>query len=118
MQSKLLLYLCLYLLVGIFLSNPIISLQRSKVSFKDHSERVKVLTEEIESVENTVSFDSLLARTDTMKYFHLYCMGRDFAQLKPSLSVAVADSMISYARRDKYSRGIISGYNLLGIIYL
>lgn len=117
MQTKFLQYFFIYLIVGIFSLSTLNSFQRSKVSFKDHSKRVKAITDSIETVENFVIFDSLLARTDTMKYFHLYCLGRDFAQLKPNLSVAVADSMILYSTKDNYSRGIISGYNLLGIIY-
>lgn len=117
MQTKFLQYFFIYLIVGIFSLSTLNSFQRSKVSFKDHSKRVKAITDSIETVENFVIFDSLLARTDTMKYFHLYCMGRDYAQLKPQLSIAVADSMILHSAKDNYSRGIISGYNLLGIIY-
>lgn len=117
MQSKLLLYLCLYLLVGIFLSNPIISQQRSKVWDYTDNQILKEITDTLETMDNFQIFDSLLARTDTIKYFHLYCMGKDYAQVKPSLSKTIADSILEHSQKDKYIRGVISAYNLRGIIY-
>lgn len=117
MQSKILLYLFIYLIVGIFQSYTMFSLQRSKVSDYDNYIKIKAITDSLESMGNFQIFDSLLARTDTMKYFHLYCMGIDFAQVKPSLSVSIADSMINHSRKDKYLRGTIGGYNLRGIIF-
>lgn len=103
--------------MGIFLSNPVISLQRSKVSDHIDNQKLKKITDTLEKIENYHTFDSLLARTDTMKYFHLYCMGRDYAQMKPSLSKTIADSLLIHSEKDNYLRGIISAYNLRGIIF-
>ncbi len=117
MQFKLLTYLCLYSIISIFTSNDMKSFQRSKVNSYINPDKNKTITDSLESINNFYVFDSLLARTDTMKYFHLYCIGRDFAQLKPNLSFAIADSIIEHSKQDNYVRGIISGYNLLGILY-
>lgn len=103
--------------MGIFLSNPVISLQRSKVSDHIDNQKLKKITDTLEKIENYHTFDSLLARTDTMKYFHLYCMGRDYAQMKPSLSKTISDSLLIHSEKDNYLRGIISAYNLRGIIF-
>lgn len=117
MQNKILIYLTIYLFVGILSSNEIISFQRSKLTNFSNYNRLKDITDTLETIDNFIIFDSLLARTDTLKYFHLYCMGKDYAQVKASLSFKVADSIISHSKRDNYIRGIISGYNLRGIIY-
>lgn|GEM_PF-2454916 len=117
MQFNLPTYLCLYFFMSIFTSTEIISLQRSKVTSEVSTNKVKAISDSLENMDNFYIFDSLLARKDTLKYFHLYCMGRDLAQLKPRLSFAIADSILEQSKRDGYTRGIISGYNLLGIIY-
>lgn len=117
MQSKILLYLFIYLIVGIFQSYTMFSLQRSKVTYEATTKKIKAVTDTLETLDNFHIFDSLLARTDTMKYFHLYCMGKDYSELKPRLSIAIADSMITHSRRDNYLRGTIGGFNLRGIIY-
>ena len=117
MQFNLPTYLCLYFFMSIFTSTEIISLQRSKVTSEVSTNKVKAISDSLENMDNFYVFDSLLARKDTLKYFHLYCMGRDLAELKPRLSFAIADSILEQSKRDGYTRGIISGYNLLGIIY-
>lgn len=103
--------------MSIFTINDMKSFQRSKVNSYIEPDKNKTITDSLESINNFYVFDSLLARKDTLKYFHLYCMGRDFAQLKPNLSFAIADSIIEHSKQDNYVRGIISGYNLLGILY-
>ncbi len=117
MQTKLLLNLCLYLLVSIFLSAQLNSFQRSKVYDESNTLKIRAVTDTLEQIQGFIVFDSLLSRTDTMKYFHLYCMGRDYAQLNPKLSYSISDSILIHSQRDNYIRGIISAYNLRGILY-
>jgi signal transduction histidine kinase len=103
--------------MSIFTSSEIISLQRSKVTSEISTNKVKAVTDSLKNMDSFYIFDSLLARKDTLKYFHLYCWGRDLAELKPNLSFAIADSILEQSKRDGYTRGIISGYNLLGVLY-
>lgn len=58
-----------------------------------------------------------LKKRDTMAVFDMYCFGKDVGERNPSIGLITADSILTIAKEINDIRGIISGYNLRGLMY-
>ena len=81
------------------------------------TQKINNLADTTTSLLYNKKMQASLKKRDTMAIFDMYCFGKDVGERNPKIGLITADSILNIANEINDIRGLISAYNLKGLIF-
>ena len=81
------------------------------------TQKINNLADTTTSLLYNKKMQSSLKKRDTMAIFDMYCFGKDVGERNPKIGLITVDSILNIANEINDIRGLISAYNLKGLIF-
>ncbi len=81
------------------------------------TQKINNLADTTTSLLYNKKMQASLKKRDTMAIFDMYCFGKDVGERNPKIGLITADSILNIANEINDIRGLISAYNLKGIMF-